>query len=206
MKKSLKASAYINILRKKLAELVESFGKPFKLAYGDETKFNRINQAYNKDHFIDAACIGNTGKKVFIKSKFNLLEIKAMGRGCRKRVGTDEFGFPNRTPKAEGKLQGFETGDQVVFTHTATKKVFRVQPRAEGNFNITDLALRIILGFPNKNFSASELDKLVIKFKALKKANQPFPKPLPTSVRPSLLKLVRFNDGYKYNFKNVLVH
>lgn len=48
---------------------------------GGRTKYNRVNLGLEKDHFIDAACVGESGENVHIRADFYVLLIKATGRG-----------------------------------------------------------------------------------------------------------------------------
>ena len=200
IKKPLKDTAQINKIRNRLKDLVVAVGLPYMFGDGGETKFNRTSQKYPKDHFIDAACLNHTGKDVYIKSGYKPLYIEAMGRGDRQVVSTDKYGFPSTSPVTQKRYFGFITGDLVKFTHTVTAKVFRVNPRKTGTFNITDIGLRLALKLSNKKLSNKTLDKAkaLPKEEADKKAKT---LKLPTSVNYKKLKLVQYNDGFKYSFR-----
>ena len=89
---------------------------------GGRTKFNRIRQGLPKEHWVDAACVGESGTNVVVPGG-KPLRIKAMGHGSRRMCGTDKFGFRRRNK--DGTLQaarerrkvyhGFQTGDVVVY-------------------------------------------------------------------------------------------
>ena len=199
IKKPLKDTAQINKIRNKLKDLVIAVGLPYMFGDGGETKFNRISQKYPKDHFIDAACLNHTGKEVYIKPGYRPLYIEAMGRGDRQVVSTDEYGFPVAKPVTKKRYFGFITGDFVKFTHTVTAKIFRINPRETGTFNIIDIRLRLALKLSNKKLS----NKTLALAKALpsKEAEEKAKKlKLPTSVSYKKLKLVQHNDGFKYSF------
>ena len=117
---------------------------------GGQTKFNRAQQGLRKNHWIDAAVVGECPKMVF-RTQQPLL-IKAMGHGCRQVIHVDAFGFPRRNGKGAlmGKsavvkqVRGFQTGDIVRAVVTKGKKmgeyVGRVAVRTTGSFNIKTLA------------------------------------------------------------------
>ncbi|MBI5346844.1 MAG: hypothetical protein HZB76_06875, partial [Chlamydiae bacterium] len=97
-------------------------------------------QNYPKDHFIDAACIGNSGACVKIHPNFSPLQITAMGRGSRQQCRMDRYGFPRTKPKEKKRVSGFQTGDLVLAKVLTGKKAGtykgRVAIRSSGNFNI----------------------------------------------------------------------
>ena len=77
-----------------IAEALKLLGLPISFYTGGRTKMNRIKQGYPKDHWIDAACVGVTGKNVKISNNFTPLYIKAMGRGNRQKCKMNANGFP----------------------------------------------------------------------------------------------------------------
>ena len=200
LKKPLRASAYVNIIRKKLVLLIESYGLPYLLGDGATTKFNRTKQGYLKDHFIDAACVNEgAGSNVYIKPGFKPLLIKAMGRGDHQVSHVDKYGFPTGEPARGKRFFDFTSGDIVQFTHTLTRRSFRINPRKTGTFNIIDLELRVILKFKDQKLSKQKLNQLVTKIKTMTKTQVKTLK-LPASVNHKNLKLVQRNDGYKYSY------
>lgn len=96
---------------------------------------------YAKDHWIDAACVGETGEQVYIPPNLRPLLVKAQGRGARQMCRMDRYGFPRTAAKAEKRVFGFQTGDLVRAVVTKGKKegayIGRVAVRTTGNFNIT---------------------------------------------------------------------
>eukprot|EP01025_Chloroclados_australasicus_P009084 TRINITY_DN1347_c0_g4_i1.p1 TRINITY_DN1347_c0_g4~~TRINITY_DN1347_c0_g4_i1.p1 ORF type:complete len:442 (+),score=19.87 TRINITY_DN1347_c0_g4_i1:243-1568(+) len=114
LKTSLKDAAVVNAIRHIIVERLHAFGLPVLIGTGAQTHFHRISQGYEKDHWIDAACVGDFGLKVQIAQKFNVLIIKAMGRGRRQMRLVDKHGFPRAKPKMRQKrFFGFATGDFV---------------------------------------------------------------------------------------------
>lgn len=141
IKPSLRDAAIINAIRHKLVEELKQFNLPIELGSGGLTKFNRTNQKLPKDHWIDAACIGESGKEINIPSTLIPLNIKAIGRGSRQMCRVDKYGFPRTKPKKKGDYFGFKTGDLVKAIVTKGKKtgvyVGRLSVRESGNFNIS---------------------------------------------------------------------
>lgn len=104
------------------------------------SKYNRVTQSYSKDHWIDAACAGETGKDVFIPQRFAAFDVKAKGRGNRQKCSVDRYGFPRTGPKILKRIEGFQTGDLIKAVITQGKNVGvhvgRVAVRRSGRFNI----------------------------------------------------------------------
>ena len=71
----------MNMILYRLVEHLSQFNLPIELGICGMIKFNRAQQDYVKDHWIDAACIGNSGSDVIISSKIIPLNIKVMERG-----------------------------------------------------------------------------------------------------------------------------
>jgi 5-methylcytosine-specific restriction endonuclease McrA len=136
----LKDAAAVNSARNKIVELLSQI-LPLETGTGGQTKFNRTNQKYEKAHWIDAACVGDSGEKVYISEAIKPLLIKAVGHGDRQVQLMDKHGFPRGNP-AKGKIFfRFKTGDIVAAFVSSGKKAGRhkgkVAVRASGSFNIT---------------------------------------------------------------------
>ena len=114
----LKDAAAVNATRYAIGEAIKSCGLPTAFWSGGRTKRNRVSQGYAKDHWIDAACVGESGATVRIPEGMVALEIKATGRGRRRVQGNDRFGFPRGTPRSAKRVQGFQTGDLARLTCT----------------------------------------------------------------------------------------
>ncbi len=137
----------MNSSRAALAHSLKSFNLPYTCSSGGQTKFNRVTQGYAKDHWIDAACVGETGALVHIASSITPLLIKATGRGSRQFCRIDKYDFPRTSTKAQKSVHGFKTGDLVkaivpkgVKTGTYLGKV---AVRHSGNFCISTLLEKI---------------------------------------------------------------
>lgn len=108
----LKDAAAVNASRRTLKNRIESRW-PVSCGTGGRTKFNRTKQGYAKDHWIDAACVGESGERVTIRDGFKPLIITAKGRGTHQVVRTDKYGFPRCKAGRIKRAHGFSTGDIV---------------------------------------------------------------------------------------------
>ncbi|KHD09012.1 HNH endonuclease [Candidatus Thiomargarita nelsonii] len=140
-KKSLKDTAAVNVTRYAIGNALKQFGLPVTFWSGGRTKFNRTQQKYPKDHWIDAACVGETGEHVLIPKTLKPLSVTAVGHGSRQMCRVDQYGFPRTTAKKQKVVKGFQTGDIVKAVVTRGKKIGtyigRVAVRASGSFNIS---------------------------------------------------------------------
>lgn len=136
----LKDAASVNSTRIAIGEALKTLGLPVHSSSGGRTKYNRTQQSYCKEHWIDAACVGERGHNVAIVQTIQPLLIQAYGRGSRQMCRVDRYGFPRTTSKQKKVVQGFKTGDLVKALVTTGKKQGayrgRVAVRASGNFNI----------------------------------------------------------------------
>ena len=140
-KQPLKDAAAVNVTRWALFNGFKSSGIPLETGTGGRTKYNRRNQNYPKAHWIDAACVGESGERVYIAPDHAPLTMKANGHQSRLMCRVNRYGFP-RTKAKQGRVQhGFQTGDIVRAVVTAGKKIGtyigRVAVRSSGSFNIT---------------------------------------------------------------------
>jgi hypothetical protein len=102
--KSLKDAAAVNATRYAIGNRLKGFNFPVIFCSGGRTKFNRTQQAYAKDHFIDAVCIGESGKKVYIPSSLNPVTIEACSRESRQMCRVDQYGFPRTKSKKKESM------------------------------------------------------------------------------------------------------
>ena len=141
MKQPLKDAAAVNVSRYAIGNKLKAFGIPVSFSSGGRTKFNRTTQGYKKEHFIDAACVGETGENVHISNNIMPLIITACGRGSRQMCLPDKHGFPRTKAKGSKKVFGFKTGDIVIANIPKGKKIGKhlgkVAVRTSGSFNIT---------------------------------------------------------------------
>jgi len=139
-KKPLRDAAAVNATRYAIGVALKTFGLPIVFATGGRTKFNRTSGHYPKDHWIDAACVGESGSDVIIPKAVTPLIIKAKGRGSRQKCRVNQYGFPRTSAKKQKRVNGFQTGDFVKAIVTKGKKIGtykgRVLVQAAGNFDI----------------------------------------------------------------------
>lgn len=111
LKRPLADTAAVNATRYAVGSVLKALGLPVSFWSGGRTKFNRTTRGYAKDHWIDAACVGESGAAVAIPPALVPLQIAATGRGRRRVHGSDAEGFPKGTPRKSKRVQGFQTGD-----------------------------------------------------------------------------------------------
>lgn len=111
-KAPLKDAAAVNASRWTLVNRLKE-QMPVTTGSGGRTKFNRTQQHYAKDHWMDAACVGESGEQVVIRERMKPLVITAKGRGQHQVVSTDKFGFPRGRAGRIKRVHGFSTGDLV---------------------------------------------------------------------------------------------
>jgi len=120
LKTPLRDVATVNSMKDNLILKLETFGLPVFKWSAVITKYNRMIQLYSKDHWIDAACVGESGSSVNIND-VTCLNVKSMGRGNRQVQLTDDCGFPRTRgslrerykPKEHKRIKEFSTGDFV---------------------------------------------------------------------------------------------
>ncbi|MEK7483435.1 MAG: RNA-guided endonuclease IscB [Planctomycetota bacterium] len=112
-KAPLKDAASMNATRWELYRRLQKTGLPLEVGSGGLTKYNRIQRRLDKEHWIDAVCVGiSTPARVEI-SQVKVLKIKAFGHGRRQRCRVNAFGFPIGYAPKEKSFRGFQTGDFV---------------------------------------------------------------------------------------------
>jgi hypothetical protein len=130
----LRDAAAINATRWALLGALKTSGCRWKWVPGGQTKFNRTQLDLPKAHWLDAACVGESGSTVKVDAGLKALSIQACGHGSRQMCGTDKYGFPIRH-RTQRKLHfGFQTGDMVrahvprANTEAAMWDGFRAEP------------------------------------------------------------------------------
>ncbi|PNR88598.1 HNH endonuclease [Petrotoga sp. HWH.PT.55.6.1] len=110
----LKDVASVNATRWYLFNQLKKEGLPIEVGTGGQTKYNREMQNYSKKHWIDAACVGESGYNVQLEPDMQVLEITAMGHGMRRICFVDKYGFPKSYRPKERTYMGYKTGDIVL--------------------------------------------------------------------------------------------
>lgn len=140
VKRPLADAAAVNSTRWKLFETLKSTELPIEIGTGGRTKFNRRTLELPKAHWIDAACVGESGASVKVDANLKPLQIKSMGHGSRQMCRTDKYGFPNKHRTRQKTQFGFRTGDIAKAIVTTSKKagtyVGRVSVRSAGRFGV----------------------------------------------------------------------
>ena len=113
LKTPLRDAAAANATRYAIGNALKAFGLPTAFWSGGRTKMNRVAQGYAKDHWIDAACVGEDGARVYIDPKMRALAAKATGRGTRQTQRVNAYGFPRGAAKTARRRHGYSTGDVV---------------------------------------------------------------------------------------------
>lgn len=138
-RRPLRDTAAVNATRFEIGRRLKALGLPVGFWSGGRTKYNRIAQGYDKDHWLDAACVGETGEVVTVNG-LAPLTIKAAGRGSRQMCRVDKYGFPRSKPKSVKRVNGFQTGDMARVVVPSGKKVGtyvgRVVVKASGSFKV----------------------------------------------------------------------
>jgi len=114
-KAPLKDAAAVNASRWALANRLKQRW-PVQFGTGGRTKFNRTRQHYAKDHWIDAACVGESGAQVSIRPGMKPLTMTRIGRGKHQVVRTDAYGFPCAKAGRIKRVKGIGTGDIINIT------------------------------------------------------------------------------------------
>lgn len=112
-KPTLRDAAVMNAVRYKIDDYLTELGLNPEQSPGWVTKRHRLDQHYRKDHWIDAACVGTSGKVVYITPAHKCLTVKCMGHGSRQMCQMNKYGNPRSAPKTTSTINGFKTGDLV---------------------------------------------------------------------------------------------
>ena len=174
----LSDAAAVNATRNKLLRELIATGLPVETGTGAQTKLNRVSQGYPKEHWIDAACVGDSGRDVHLNSSMAPLVIKAMGYGNRQVTRTDKYGFPNSKPKSTKRLLSpvgyIKTGDIVQLDVTTGKYQGMSRDRIS-SIHTTSNFLSILVDGRKRAFSVRHVTHLL-----------------------------HLHDGYSYNNRNQL--
>lgn len=140
----LKDASAVNATHWALYERLQATGLPVETGTGGMTKFNRVTHGLDKQHWIDAACVGASTPPVLLIDCVKPLFITAMGYGNRQMCLMDGAGFPRTKPKQAKVVKRFQTEDMVkavvIKGVKAGTYVGRVAVRLTGSFNVTTKA------------------------------------------------------------------
>lgn len=150
-KPSLQGAAAVNSTRKALWQALLALPLSCEAGTGGQTKYNRERLGIPKTHALDAACTGIVHQ--LTNWQIPIQQVKSTGRGSYQRTRLDRFGFPRGFLLRQKKVDGFQTGDQIVATIPSGKKqglhVGRVAIRASGSFNV-QTAHGVVQGISSK--------------------------------------------------------
>jgi 5-methylcytosine-specific restriction endonuclease McrA len=117
LKSSLKDTAAVNSTKKELVKKLKILVSKVNSCDSSRTYFNRNKRKIGKDHWVDAACVGKSGKTIVIPYWLTPLSIKAIGRGNRQVTRMNKYGFPMSKARTKKVVNGFQTGDIVAVNH-----------------------------------------------------------------------------------------
>ena len=150
----MKDSAIVNATRWKVYEKLVSTGLPVECGSGALTKMNRTKMGLRKEHYLDACCIGFSTPDRLIFRTSNVLHITAAGRGNRKLLLLNKYGFPRGQISRQKFYFGFRTGDIVKAVIPRGKYkgtwIGSVMCRKRGDFDVK-LFEKVIYGAKYKN-------------------------------------------------------
>ncbi|NEO40514.1 MAG: HNH endonuclease [Moorea sp. SIOASIH] len=131
-KQPLKDAAAVNVTRNKLVKVLQSI-KSVVTGTGAQTKYNRNKFGFPKEHWIDAACVGDIETLVLRTSQPLLVNCK--GHGGRQKAALNKYGYPIRHNPLK-PIKGWCSGD--IAKNLLTGEFGRVNPRSKSNsFNYT---------------------------------------------------------------------
>ena len=131
-KAPLRDAAAVNATREAIFTAMTNTGLPVEAGDGARTKFNRTNLGLPKAHWIDAACVGDSGVSVTVDPSMKPLLITARGQGTRQKAVLNKYGYPIQH-RALKPVHGWRNGDVALYQGVA----YSVTPRQKGSFELT---------------------------------------------------------------------
>lgn len=107
----LQDAAAVNATRWELYRRRAETGLHLEVGSGGLTKYNRSVRGLDKQHWIDAACIGKSTPDNLNIDGVQPIQIAAKGHKTRQQCRTDKYGFPARYCSRTKFHKGFQTGD-----------------------------------------------------------------------------------------------
>ncbi len=138
-KAPLRDATAVNATRFALVEALRILGLPIGTWSGGRTRWNRARFAVEKDHALDALCVGEIAG--VDPGHGRTIKIAAQGRGRYGRTLVNASGFTRGYLMRQKRVKGFATGDLVraeVPVHLKTRGSHqgRVAVRATGSFRV----------------------------------------------------------------------
>ncbi|NEQ85891.1 MAG: HNH endonuclease, partial [Moorea sp. SIO2I5] len=125
-------AAVVNTTRNKIVKALKAI-KPVVTGTGAQTKYNRTRLGFPKQHWVDAACVGEIETLVLRTSQPLLVTCK--GQGGRQKAALNKYGYPIRHNPLK-PIRGWATGD--IAKHQKLG-IGKVTPRSKGSFGFTPL-------------------------------------------------------------------
>lgn len=155
LKAPLKDATAVNATRWALYRRLLSLGFAVEVGSGGRTKYNRERAMVPKEHYWDAACVGEGTPERFRNIPAWVQVWEAKGRGNRQVCRTDKHGFPVRHLNQKKRHFGFQMGDMVVAEIPRGKYAGRwkgrVAVRANGSFDLFVGGVRAVQGVNYKH-------------------------------------------------------
>ncbi|NEP49244.1 MAG: HNH endonuclease [Moorea sp. SIO3C2] len=146
-KQPLPDAAAVNTTRNKLVKVLRSI-KLVVTGTGAQTKYNRTKLGLPKQHWIDAACVGDIETLVLRTSQPLLVTCK--GQGGRQKAALNKYGYPIRHNPLK-PIKGWVTGD--IAKHKKLG-IGKVTPRSKGSFGFTPLGTKGYKSCKSQDISA----------------------------------------------------
>ncbi|NEP48825.1 MAG: HNH endonuclease [Moorea sp. SIO3C2] len=134
-KQPLTDAAAVNATRNKLVKVLKD-SRVVVTGTGAQTKYNRTRLGLPKQHWIDAACVGNI-ESLALKTLQPLL-VTCKGQGGRQKAALNKYGYPIRHNPLK-PIKGWMTGD--IAKHQKLG-IGRVTPRSKGSFGFTPVGMK----------------------------------------------------------------
>ncbi len=126
-KKPLQDSAAVNATRNKLVKVMNGI-LPVITGTGAQTKYNRTRLGLPKQHWIDAACVGEVEFVELLT--LQPLIVTCKGQGGRQKAALNKYGYPIRHNPLK-PIKGWCSGD--IAKNLLTGDFGRVNPRSSSN-------------------------------------------------------------------------
>ncbi|NEO73694.1 RNA-guided endonuclease IscB [Moorena sp. SIO3H5] len=128
----LRDAAAVNTTRNKVVKVLKEI-KPVLTGTGAQTKYNRTKLGLPKQHWIDAACVGDV--EALVLRTYQPLVVTCKGQGGRQKAALNKYGYPIRHNPLK-PIKGWSSGD--IAKNLLTGEFGRVNPRSKSNsFNYT---------------------------------------------------------------------
>ena len=140
-KKPMRGAGIMNAMRYQLVNKLSMLGD-VECYKGKQTFDNRNRMGYDKEHWIDAACVGDDNWWVTIPKDMKPMIMTAKGRGNRQMIAVDKYGFQRKNSKGElvrakapqKEVHGFRNNDYCKVELNGYTYYGNVSIRSNGQF------------------------------------------------------------------------